>query len=78
MLYQPKKTLLAIVVSAEGKSVGMAEAVVECLYNWNLQKNNVQIICFDTTASNTGGNQGDCKIIVDVPGRSLHNLACRH
>ena len=42
---------LAIVVSAEenskllwipkvisGESVGMAESVVECLYNWNLQK----------------------------------------
>ena len=81
---------LAIVVSAEGnskllgepkvasgKGADIAKAVVDCFYDWNLQEN-VQSMCFDTSASNTGANQGACKNIEPLLGRSLLNLACRH
>ena len=45
--------------------------------DWNLQEN-VQSMCFDTIASNTGENVGACKNIEDLLERPLLYLACRH
>lgn len=35
-------------------------------------------MCFDTTASNTGFNNGACILIENLMGRQLLNFACRH
>lgn len=69
--------LLAVPKLTSGKGGEVAKAVVESLYDWNLQEN-VQAMCFDTTASNTGNKQGACIGIETMLERRLLSLACRH
>ena len=69
--------LLAVPKLSSGKGIDITNAVIECLEDWNLA-NNIQAMCFDTTASNTGNKQGACTIIESKLGRSLLQLACRH
>lgn len=35
-------------------------------------------MCFDTTASNTGNQNGACVLLEDKLNRKLLHLACRH
>ena len=64
-----------ILQSGEGKS--QARAVYEAFQSWNIAAN-VQGMCFDTTASNTGSNEGACVHLEKLLGRDLLHIACRH
>lgn len=61
--------------SGEGKS--QARAVYDALQSWNIE-DKVQGMCFDTTASNTGSNEGACVYLEKLLGRDLLHIACRH
>jgi hypothetical protein len=72
-----KSKLLSIPKLCSGKGIDIANAVIAGLEDWNLT-DNIQAMCFDTTASNTGIKQGACSIIQSKLGRSFLLLACRH
>ena len=60
---------------ATGKA--QAQASYELLEVWNL-KENVKASVFDTTASNTGWNQGAAKTLEKLLDHKLFYNACRH
>ncbi|XP_050541482.1 uncharacterized protein LOC126905632 [Daktulosphaira vitifoliae] len=81
---------LAVLVSGDGKtkllgvpkllnSTGQsqADAVIKLLIDWNLV-NQTNMMCFDTTASNTGKLNGACILIEKQLGKELLSFACRH
>lgn len=81
---------LAIIVSGEntskllkvpklqsGKGSEMAQAVYECLQEWDIS-DQVQGFSFDTTPSNTGKNNGACELLQQKLGRNVLHFACRH
>ncbi|XP_050541892.1 uncharacterized protein LOC126905840 [Daktulosphaira vitifoliae] len=81
---------LAVLVSGDGdtKLLGVpklsnstgqcqADAVVKLLSDWNLQKR-ITMMCFDTTASNTGRLNGACVLIEKQLNTQLLSFACRH
>ena len=61
--------------NATGKA--QAQASYELLEVWNL-KENVKALVFDTTASNTGWNQGAAKTLEKLLDHKLFYNACRH
>ena len=50
---------------------------MQLLRLWQLEGDIIGM-CFDTTASNTGGDKGTCKLLQDHLGRNLLYFACRH
>ena len=54
-----------------------AQASYELLEVWNL-KENVKALVFDTTASNTGWNQGTAKTLEKLLDHKFFCNACRH
>ena len=54
-----------------------AQAVWNAITNWNLE-DKVQILCCDTTASNTGRINGACVLLEQKFDRDLLLFACRH
>lgn len=54
-----------------------AQAVWNAITNWNLE-DKVQILCCDTTASNTGRINGACVLLEQKFDRDLLIFACRH
>lgn len=58
-----------------GSGEAIANAVHETLSDWSLL-DQIEGMCFDTTASNTGVHKGACKFIEKKLGREL--FACRH
>lgn len=60
-----------------GTGKSQAEAVINLLNEWKIT-DKVKLMCFDTTASNTGVRNGACKIIKDKIGHPILGLACRH
>jgi hypothetical protein len=81
---------LAIIVSGEGTSKllkvpkldsgtgsAMAQAVYDCLQEWNVTEQ-VQGFSFDTTASNTGKDNGACALLQQKLDRNTLHFACRH
>lgn len=85
-----KSNRLAVSVSAEGEEkllgvpvasagTGEAESKVVCstLQEWGVEKK-VVAMCFDTTSSNTGPQNGVCVRIESILRRKLYWLACRH
>ncbi|XP_050538633.1 uncharacterized protein LOC126904038 [Daktulosphaira vitifoliae] len=56
-----------------------AQTVFDCLSEkeWNLYKN-IVAMCFDTTFSNTGKNNGSCVLLEHKLGKNLFWLACRY
>lgn len=75
--YDEKEQLLAVpkLDSSSGKDQAMA--VSNALHDWNLN-DNVQIMCCDTTASNTGRLNGACVLLEQKLERELLFFACRH
>jgi hypothetical protein len=63
------------ICSGTGKAI--AEAVIGCVEEWGI-KEQMQGLCFDTTASNTGKKSGACTLIKEKIGRQLLHLPCRH
>jgi len=54
-----------------------AQAVWNAIVDWNLE-DNVQILCCDTTASNTGNINGACVLLEQKLNRKMLIFACRH
>lgn len=54
-----------------------AEAVWNAVTDWNLE-DKVQILCCDTTASNTGRINGACILLEQKFNREMLIFACRH
>ena len=61
--------------SSSGKA--QAKAVLDALQDWNLD-DQVQIMCCDTTASNTGRLYGACVLLEQRLERELLLFACQH
>ena len=69
--------LLAVPKIDSGSGQTQAQAVEDCLDDWDI-KCRVQALSFDTTASNAGIRQGACELLSQALDRNLLFLACRH
>lgn len=69
--------LLAIPKLEHGTGHMQAEAVFETLNDWRIL-NNVKGMCFDTTASNTGFENGAVFLIAKKFSNPIMSFACRH
>lgn len=69
--------LLGIPRIPNGTGQEQSAAVFDTLHDWGLVEN-VQAICCDTTAANTGRLNGACTLLQQKIGRSLLMLPCRH
>lgn len=69
--------LLGIPKIEESRGVNMAEAIDNFLRKWKIN-DLVEIVAFDTTASNTGVNNGAAYLLESKLGRDLLFLPCRH
>ena len=69
--------LLKVAKLPNGTGAQQAKAVVETFDEWGL-KEKVVAMSFDTTASNTGRNQGACVLIEQELQKDLLYLACWH
>lgn len=72
-----KDQLLAVPKLDSSTGKDQAEAVFNALSDWNLN-DKVQIMCCDTTASNTGRLNGACVLLEQKLERELLLFACRH
>lgn len=75
--FDDREQLLAVpkIESSSGKD--QAKAISNALFDWNLN-DKVQIMCCDTTASNTGRFNGACALLEQNLERELLFFACRH
>ena len=71
------RELLAVPKLESSSGKHQAKAISTALFNWNLH-DKVQIMCCDTTASNTGRFSGACAILEQTLERELLLCACRH
>ena len=61
LIFEEKEQLLAVPkLDSSGKA--QAKAVLDALHDWNLN-DKAQIMCCDTTASNTGRLNGACVLL---------------
>ena len=72
-----KEQLLAVPKLERSSGKNQAQAVSNALHDWNLT-DNVQIMCCDTTASNTGRLNDACVLLEQNLERELLLFACRH
>lgn len=75
--FEEKEQLLAVPKLESSSGQDQAKAVLNALYDWNLE-DKVQIMCCDTTASNTGRLKGACVLLEQKLDRELLLFACRH
>lgn len=69
--------LLGVPELSSGTGENQATAVYQELENWGLIEN-VQALCCDTTASNTGRLKGACILLEQKLERDILYLPCRH
>jgi hypothetical protein len=69
--------LLGVPKISNGTGEAQATAVFELLEKWNLTER-INLMSFDTTASNSGVNTGACVLLQKKIKRDLLSLACRH
>lgn len=69
--------ILAIPKIASFSGNMQATAVYDAIVEWNLC-DKVQLMCFDTTASNTGQNEAACTHLEKKLNKKMLHLACRH
>lgn len=69
--------LLGIPKLSQGTGLNTAQAVYDTLIDWR-SEGDVEVLNFDTTASNTGHMNGACVLIQGMLQRILLELACRH
>ncbi|KAK2718299.1 hypothetical protein QYM36_005563 [Artemia franciscana] len=72
-----REQLLAVPKLKSSSGKHQAKAISTALFDCNLL-DNLQIMCCDTTASNTGCFNGACAILEQSLGRELLLFACRH
>lgn len=75
--FDDKEQLLAVPKLDSSSGKDQAKAVLNALHDWNLG-DQVQIMCCDTTASNTGRFSGACALLEQKLERELLLFACRH
>ncbi|CAG9783921.1 unnamed protein product [Diatraea saccharalis] len=75
--FDDKEQLLAVPKLESSSGKHQAKAVATTLFDWNLH-NKVQIMCCDTTASNTGRFNGACAVLEQTLERELLLFTCRH
>lgn len=75
--FEGKEQLLAVPKLESSSGKHQAKAISTALYDWNLN-GNVQIMCCDTTASNTGRFNGACVLLEQILERELLLFSCRH
>lgn len=75
--YGKREQLIAVPIIENSSGREQAEAVWKALADWNLE-DKVQILCCDTTASNTGRINGACVLLEQKLDRELLIFACRH
>ncbi|XP_076279088.1 uncharacterized protein LOC143208527 isoform X1 [Lasioglossum baleicum] len=71
------KKLLGIPVIPSGSGANQASAIFSKTEEWNLSQQ-VEALCFDTTATNTGRIQGACVLLEQKLEKELLYLPCRH
>ena len=54
--------LLGVPKISSGTGLAMSTAVCETIRQWGLMSK-IKVMCFDTTASNTGKNKGACVLV---------------
>jgi len=70
--------LLGVPKLASGTGQAQADAVVDCLKEWNISQK-VRGLCFDTTSSNTGRlNGASCILIERGLDKNLLHFVCHH
>lgn len=72
-----REQLLGVPALTSGTGREQANAVYQTLVDWCLDEN-VQALCSDTTASNTGRLNGACVLIEQLLEREMVYLPCRH
>lgn len=75
--YSDKEQLLAVPKLESSSGKHQEKAIRTALYDWNLI-DKVQIMCCDTTSTNTGRFNGACALLEQSLGRDLALFACRH
>lgn len=75
--YDDKERLIAVPKLENSTGSEQAQAVWDAIVDWNLE-DKVQILCCDTTASNTGRINGACVLLEQKIGREMLIFACRH
>lgn len=75
--YDNKEQIIAVPKLDSSTGREQADAVWDAITNWNLE-DKVQILCCDTTASNTGRINGACVLLEQKLGREVLIFACRH
>lgn len=69
--------ILGITKTAAGTGRAQATATSQLLTLWEVAEDTVGM-CFDTTASNTGAQNGACVLLEQQLGKKLLYFACRH
>ena len=69
--------LLVIPKLQSGTAAVISDACLAEIRSWGLE-DRIVVMCFDTTASNTGCKGGVCIMLESELGKELLNLACRH
>lgn len=75
--YGNKEQLIAVPKLENSSGSEQAQAVWNAIIDWNLE-DTVQILCCDTTASNTGRINGACVLLEQKLNREMLIFACRH
>lgn len=75
--YDDKERLIAVPKLENSTGSEQAQAVWDAIVEWNLE-DKVQILCCDTTASNTGRINGACVLLEQKLSREMLIFACRH
>lgn len=75
--YDNNEQLIAVPKLDSSSGSEQAQAVWNAIINWNLE-DRVQILCCDTTASNTGRINGACVLLEQKLDREMLIFACRH
>ncbi|KAG0729387.1 hypothetical protein GWK47_030410 [Chionoecetes opilio] len=69
--------ILGVPKLSDGKAEPTAVVIGEVLTEWNL-KDRIVVVCFVTTAVNTGGKSGVCLRLEMMPHKPLLYFVCRH
>lgn len=75
--YDNKEQLIAVPKLENSSGSEQAQAVWNAIVDWNLE-DKAQILCCDTTASNTGRINGACVLLEQKLNREMLIFACRH
>ncbi|GBM26810.1 hypothetical protein AVEN_32066-1 [Araneus ventricosus] len=75
--YVLKEQLIAVPTMDNYTGKEQAQAYWKAILDWNLE-NEIQILCYDTMASNTGRLNGACTFLEQTFYREMLFFACRH